>query len=190
MLGESNSSTTTLAAIAAGVAFFLALAAMMPGMLLVILFGGGETELMPDEALVLARGAFIWPLEHYGTEYVTSRFGPRNTGIQGASTNHQGIDIGAPSGTPILASCGGVVLRSSYNNIRGYYVEIDHGNGLSTLYQHMTARECEKGDVIMQGEVIGRVGSSGVASGAHLHYEVRVNGTCYDPLQILNQERT
>lgn len=187
MFGEEGNSTAVVASIGAGLAVFLMAAAMMPGMLLVALIGGTGEERMPEDALALCQDVFIWPLSGYGPERVTSRFGPRASPGGIGSTDHKGIDIGAPSGTAVRAACGGVVVKSAYHSIRGNYVEIDHGGGVSTLYQHMSERKCDTGDVVSRGDVIGLVGRTGHSTGSHLHFEVRVDGTCYDPMQIYQE---
>lgn len=195
---EGNQATIIAAAVA-GAAALLIFVAMMPGLFLLALFCGDSTQtpenfpapfsggsLMPLDSLAICRGNFSWPLVGYGRERITSRFGPRISPGGIGSANHKGIDIGAPNGTEIHAACGGTVTVSSYNSTRGYYVQIDHGNGISTLYQHMSVRKCGVGDFVAGGGVIGLVGSTGASTGNHLHFEVRVNGTCYDPLQIFS----
>lgn len=184
--GEDKTAKIALAT-GGGVLAFILIAAMMPGMLLVILFGGAETKLMPDDALALCQEVFSWPLADYGPESVLSGFGPRKSPGGIGSTNHQGIDIAAPGGTEILAVCDGVVVKSTYNAIRGNYVEIDHGGGITTLYQHMSQRKCTVGDTVSQGDVIGLVGTTGNSTGNHLHFEVKVNNTCYDPMQVYEE---
>lgn len=125
-----------------------------------------------------ATGTFIWPTSG---GYISSHFGGRQSPTAGASSNHKGIDIAVGAGTPIYAADGGVVTEAAYNNIRGYYIVVDHGNGMSTLYQHCSAVYGAVGDTVSQGDVIAAVGSSGISTGAHLHFEVWVNGTPVNP---------
>jgi murein DD-endopeptidase MepM/ murein hydrolase activator NlpD len=117
----------------------------------------------------------IWPVNGV----LTSGFGPR------WGRMHEGIDIGAPSGTPIRAAAAGRIIYASYNS-GGYgnLTIIDHGNGLSTAYAHQSAIYVSGGSV-SQGTVIGAVGSTGSSTGPHLHFEVRVNGSPVDPLGYL-----
>lgn len=124
-------------------------------------------------------GGFIWPLAVGGK--VTSEFGKRNSPTAGASSNHQGIDISAPSGTAIYAAQAGTVVTASYSSGAGNYVMISHGNGVFTVYMHASSLCVSKGDTVKQGQVIAKVGSTGIATGAHLHFGVSVNGTYVNP---------
>ena len=125
-----------------------------------------------------------------GAGIVTSNFGPRNTGIQGASREHKGIDMGFAQGTKVIATKDGVVtkVRTGYNGGRGWYVRIDHGGGIESISQHLSgfADGIYEGKEVKQGEVIGFVGNTGVGSGAHLHFEIILNGTPLDPRNYLN----
>ncbi len=125
-----------------------------------------------------APGTFIFPVN--GT--ITSGFGYR------WGRQHEGLDIGAGEGTPIWAADDGtVVLQQSEAESGGYgnYTCIDHGAGLSTCYAHQSAFNVSLGDTVQQGQVIGLVGNTGNSFGAHLHFEVRVNGIAYDPMGYL-----
>ena len=117
---------------------------------------------------------------------VTSPFGDRDTGIAGSSTNHQGIDLGAPEGTPIYASRTGVVTAATYGKSAGYYVSINHGDGFSSIYMHMTRYVVSKGQAVSAGQVIGYVGSTGVSSGPHLHFGISYNGKYVNPAHYVN----
>ena len=112
---------------------------------------------------------------------LTSPFGNRDTGIAGASTYHQGVDLSAPEGTPIYASRGGTVTRATYGSAAGYYVSINHGDGFSSIYMHMTNYVVSAGQVVSQGQVIGYVGSTGISSGNHLHFGIAYNGAYVNP---------
>ena len=112
---------------------------------------------------------------------LTSPFGNRNTGIAGASTYHQGVDLAAPAGTPIYASRGGTVTRATYGAASGNYVSINHHDGFSSIYMHMTHYVVYAGQQVSQGQVIGYVGRSGIASGDHLHFGISYNGVYVNP---------
>lgn len=112
-----------------------------------------------------------WPL--FGK--ITSRFGPRGGGF------HTGIDIAAVYGTPVFATGDGVVIFKGYVGGYGNVVEIDHGNGFSTVYAHLSKFAVELGDRVEKGDIIGYVGTSGRTTGPHLHYEVRIRGVPVDP---------
>ncbi len=125
-------------------------------------------------------GALNYP---FGARYiVTSPFGGRISPISGVWEGHSGIDFGAPYGTPILASSDGVVITAGFNT-GGYgnYVVIDHGGGIYTLYAHASTLNVSSGDFVSAGQQIAGVGSTGWSTGPHLHFEVRVNGSCVDP---------
>ena len=150
--------------------------------------------------------AYWWPVGSkeatqgniYGGEptstIITSKFGRRNTGIAGASTNHKGIDIsknGSSCGDVVIASRAGTVIAVTDNGgARGTYIKIDHGDGVVTLYQHMIkgSYTVNLGDTVKQGQKIGLIGNTGVGSGCHLHFEVIVNGVQVDPLDYVDPE--
>jgi len=129
-------------------------------------------------------GGYIWP--NTRSKRITSPMGGRNTGIKGASTNHKGVDIGGVGyNTNVLATKSGIVITSTYSKSYGNYVVISHGKGNTTLYAHMSSRAVKEGDVVIQGQVIGVTGSTGISSGPHIHYEITENGSRVDPLQYL-----
>lgn len=131
-------------------------------------------------------GNKVWPCKGYTR--ITSGYGERNTGIPGASTNHKGIDIGCPTGTPILSVLDGKVIFRGYNTYRGYYIMVDHGGGVVTLYQHCTnSFKVSVGDKVKAGQTIVLSGSSGVGSGPHLHFEVLINKVNVNPQNWLKQ---
>lgn len=111
------------------------------------------------------------------TGVITSRFGLRSR------DNHKGIDIGTAKGTPIYAAAAGTVSVSSYGYNGGYgnYIIINHGNGVQTVYAHCSSLVATVGQKVSQGQLIARVGSTGISTGNHLHLEVRVNGVAQDP---------
>lgn len=127
-------------------------------------------------------GSFRWPCNGI----LTSRFGRRNTGIPGATTNHQGIDIANSYGTPIYAADGGTVVTAGWGGSSwGYLVTIDHGNGYVTYYGHNSKVIVHTGDHVYKGQQISLMGSTGVSSGPHCHFGVKLNGTFVNPLNYL-----
>ncbi len=125
-------------------------------------------------------GNLVWP--SYCT-YITSRQGPRTHPVTGEYKNHGGTDIGASYGTAIWAADSGTVVYSSdgWNGGWGNYVMIDHGNGMQTLYAHMSSRAVSVGQTVSAGQTIGYVGSTGMSTGPHLHFEMYINGSRIDP---------
>ena len=117
---------------------------------------------------------------------IGSGFGPRVHPIYGTTRQHQGVDIGARTGNPIWASKNGRVIFAGWKGGYGNTVVMVHGDGtVTTLYAHMSVIHASVGDRIDQGEVIGEIGSTGLSTGPHLHFEVRVNGTPRDPVAFL-----
>ncbi|MBQ4561217.1 MAG: peptidoglycan DD-metalloendopeptidase family protein [Clostridia bacterium] len=126
-------------------------------------------------------GKLIWPVPGYSR--ISSYFGPRT--LWGRYDYHLGIDIPAPSGTPIRAAADGEVLVSTYHYSYGYYCLIDHGSGYATLYAHNRRLLVSAGDVVKQGQQISEMGTTGSSSGNHLHFEVRINGKVQNPLNYV-----
>jgi murein DD-endopeptidase MepM/ murein hydrolase activator NlpD len=118
---------------------------------------------------------------------ITSGYGVRRDPLTGEASTHPGLDVGAPEGTPIRAPVGGVVLSAGPRGGYGNAVEIDHGNGLVTLYGHVSELLVSKGDSVVPGQDIATVGSSGRSTGPHLHFEVRVGGRPVDPGRALKK---
>ena len=129
-------------------------------------------------------GSFIWPVD---STYITSRYGERSAPTAGASTNHKAVDIGAKSGDPIYAAADGQVASATYNNGLGYYVSIEHDGETATRYSHMTNFIVQPGEHVKQGQIIGYVGESGIATGSHLDYAVIKNGQQVDPMQYYDE---
>lgn len=127
---------------------------------------------------------FIWPCPASGR--ITSNFGTRTSPTKGASSNHQGIDVGAPTGSNIIAAAGGTVVVSTYSYSAGNYVMINHGGGVYTVYMHASKLLCKVGDTVKQGQVIAKVGSTGYSTGPHLHFGIRVNGTYVNPSKYVS----
>ena len=109
---------------------------------------------------------------------ITSRFGSRES-IR--SSPHRGLDIAAPTATPIKAAASGTVVSAGYSGSYGNMILISHGNGLQTLYGHCSVLNVSKGQAVTQGQIIGKVGTTGNVTGPHLHLEVRINGVLYNP---------
>lgn len=130
-------------------------------------------------------GQLRWPLQVAGR--ISSRFGKRTSPTQGASTYHRGIDIAVESGTPIVAAADGTVVTATYSASAGNYIMLYHGNSLYTVYMHASSLAVREGAEVKQGDVIAYVGSSGVSTGAHLHFGVSVNGNYVDPLNYVGQ---
>lgn len=127
-----------------------------------------------------------WPADGW----VTSRYGWRRSPLPGAQTFHTGVDVAASYGTPIRAAGDGVVISSAYREAYGYTVEIDHGYGLGTLYAHNSRMLVSEGDQVRRGDVIARMGSTGRATGPHLHFEVHRDGVPVNPSLYLIDELT
>lgn len=129
------------------------------------------------------QGGYIWPVT---SRRVTSQFGPRNTGIKGASTNHKGIDIGGVGYTSqVVAAKAGTVIVSAYSSSYGNYVSVSHGSGNTTVYAHLSSRKVSVGQKVKQGDLLGITGSTGISSGPHLHFEIVENGERINPLKYL-----
>lgn len=127
---------------------------------------------------------FLWPCP--ASHRITSNFGPRQAPVAGASTYHKGIDVGAASGSAIVAAASGRVTTSAYSGSAGNYVVISHGNGVSTVYMHASALYVSEGEMVSQGQKIAAVGSTGFSTGPHLHFGVIVNGSYVNPLNYVH----
>lgn len=116
---------------------------------------------------------------------LSSSFGWRRNPVTGRQTMHEGLDFSAPRGTDIRAASGGIVVRAGTWHGYGKMVEIDHGNGLRTRYAHASSILVKAGDLVRQGDLIARVGSTGRSTGAHLHFEIRMADYPLDPTLFL-----
>ncbi|MEO1221825.1 MAG: M23 family metallopeptidase, partial [Pseudomonadota bacterium] len=116
---------------------------------------------------------------------MTSRFGMRNHPVRGGRRMHKGIDLAAPTGTPVYATADGIVGLARWGRGYGLYIKIDHGADLETRYAHLSRLAVAAGDRVEKGEVIGYVGSTGWSTGPHLHYEVRVDGVAVNPIHYM-----
>lgn len=133
---------------------------------------------VPTQSSVKGNGSMIWPAS--GT--ITSEFNPnRLHPIFKTVRAHRGIDIGVPTGTPVYAAASGTVIKSLYNGSYGYYVAIDHGGGIVTLYAHNSQLLVSAGQTVTQGQTIAKAGSTGNSTGPHVHFEVQVNGSVVNP---------
>lgn len=129
----------------------------------------------------------IWPAHGW----LSSSMGNRNDPFAGGPDFHPGLDISADRGAPVYATADGSVQQAAYSGGYGNLIVIDHGYGLETRYGHLSAFKVKPGERIKRGDTIGLVGTTGRSTGAHLHYEVRVNGRLLNPLQLLlGQRRT
>lgn len=116
---------------------------------------------------------------------MTSNFGARTDPFTRGIAMHTGIDFRAETGTPVRATAAGKVITSDYSGGYGNMVEIDHGNGLTTRYAHLSELLVEEGETVEAGKIVGRVGSTGRSTGPHLHYETRVSGDATDPTRFI-----
>ena len=149
-------------------------------------FAPGEGEVMAQDGTRVPTGTLQWPLPVAGT--ITSQFGHRVDPITGEVSSHTGTDIACAEGTPILAAADGTVTVAngldSWGGSYGYYIQIDHGGGLETLYAHCSSICVTTGQQVQTGQVIGYVGHTGRATGNHLHLEVLINKTRADSMSF------
>lgn len=127
----------------------------------------------------------IWPVHGW----LSSTMGWRRDPITGGADYHPGLDIAAERGHPVHATAAGRVALSGYQGAYGNLVVIDHGFGLETRYGHLSNLDVQHGDWVERGDIIGRVGATGRATGYHVHYEVLANGKLLNPLQLLTQQK-
>ena len=140
------------------------------------------TNSLVDVDIQYTGGEMLWPVAVSGT-YITSHFGIREHPIQGVTKQHTGIDIGnADYGSPVIAVSDGIVTYAGWLGGYGNCVIISHGDGFTTLYAHGNKILTELHKEVKQGDLIMEVGSTGNSTGPHLHFEVRVNGNCVNPL--------
>ena len=148
-------------------------------------FAPGEGEVMSPDGTRAPTGTLQWLLPVAGT--ITSQFGHRVDPITGEVSSHTGTDIACAEGTPILAAADGTVTVAigldSWGSSYGYYIQIDHGGGLETLYAHCSSICVTTGQQVQAGKIIGYVGHTGRATGSHLHLEARVDGSRVDAMQ-------
>lgn len=135
----------------------------------------------PGAPQIIGDGVLAWPTTSYR---ITSYYGNRVAPVAGATSWHDAIDIGAPVGTPVYSAADGTVItaKTGYNGGRGIYIMVDHGNGLVTRYQHLSAMYVSVGQKVSKGQNIAAVGNTGASSGPHLDFAIYVNGATVDPL--------
>jgi murein DD-endopeptidase MepM/ murein hydrolase activator NlpD len=129
----------------------------------------------------LATAPTLWPV----VGHINSTFGARSDPFNGEGAFHRGVDIQAGYGTAIIAPAGGVVRYADFMNGYGRAMVLDHGNGITTLYGHMSGFVVTEGQIVNRGDTLGYVGQSGRATGPHLHYEVRIFNTPVNPQRFL-----
>ncbi len=129
----------------------------------------------------LSRSPSIWPTKGF----ISSRFGTRQDPVNGRMSYHEGVDISAPKGTPVIAPAKGLVVFVGWKTGYGKTVEVSHGGGILTRYAHLTQSLVTAGQAVDRYEKVGLVGSTGRSTGTHLHYEVRVNGVPRNPKRYL-----
>ena len=151
-------------------------------------FAQGGGELMNPDSTRTPTGTLQWPLPVAGT--ITSPFGHRIDPLTGEVSSHTGTDIACAEGTPILAAADGIVTVAngldSWGGSYGYYIQIDHGGGLETLYAHCSSICVTTGQQVQAGEVIGYVGHTGRVTGNHLHFETRLSGSRINPIDFFD----
>jgi murein DD-endopeptidase MepM/ murein hydrolase activator NlpD len=150
-------------------------------------------QLIAEDPVLSTTGKFLWPIPH---ATITQGFGPTafvfEAAYAGFAHFHTGVDLAVPLGTPVFAAADGVVvlarsMTDASGALIGYgnYVVIQHDAGLKTLYGHLLAIGVKEGDAVKRGQLIGLVGSTGNSTGPHTHFEVRIDNSPVDPLQML-----
>ena len=139
-------------------------------------------EYFEDKRSLYASTPSVWPVRGW----VTSAFGNRTSPFSGIVKFHEGMDIAAQTGTPVVSPADGVVIKAGFGTGYGNMVEISHGYGIRTIFAHNSRLNVKAGQHIKRGDVISYVGDSGSSTGPHLHYEVRVNGLPVNPVRYLN----
>ena len=181
-LAQQSTYTKTLTALAAPEDTFGLLRNVLEGL---------QTRLHDVRYMVERRNALadatpsMWPAHGW----VTSRMGSRQDPVSGGDDYHAGLDIAGEKGQPIYATATGRVAQAGYQGGYGNLVVVDHGFGLETKYGHLSSFTVKPGQSVKRGDVIGRLGATGRATGYHLHYEIRANGRLLNPLQLLTQQK-
>jgi len=139
-------------------------------------------EYFEDKRSLYASTPSVWPVRGW----VTSHFGVRTSPFSGIQKFHEGMDIAAQTGTPVMAPADGVVVKAGFGTGYGNLVEISHGYGMKTIYGHNSRLNVKAGQRVKRGDVISYVGDTGSSTGPHLHYEVKVNGLPINPGKYLN----
>lgn len=145
-----------------------------------------EDVVVPAVAKIIKRGTQTPPTYIYPVSgRISSGFGKRKAPKKGASTYHKGVDFAIPTGTAVMASCGGTVTRAGWGSGYGYCVYIQHPDGRSTRYGHLSKVLVKAGQTVRQGEKIALSGNTGVSTGPHLHFEILINGAQVNPLNYI-----
>ena len=139
-------------------------------------------EYFEDKRSLYASTPSVWPVRGW----VTSPFGNRTSPFSGILKFHEGMDIAAQTGTPVVTPADGVVIKAGFSTGYGNMVEISHGYGLKTVFGHNSRLNVKAGQRVKRGDVISYVGDTGSSTGPHLHYEVRVNGLPVNPVKYMN----
>lgn len=139
-------------------------------------------EYFEDKRSLYASTPSVWPVRGW----ITSPFGNRTSPFSGIVKFHEGIDIAAQTGTPVMAPADGVVIKAGFSTGYGNRVEISHGYGIKTLFAHNSRLNVKAGQHVRRGDIISYVGDTGSSTGPHLHYEVRVNGLPVNPIKYMN----
>jgi murein DD-endopeptidase MepM/ murein hydrolase activator NlpD len=139
-------------------------------------------EYFEDKRSLYASTPSVWPVRGW----VTSPFGNRTSPFSGIVKFHEGLDVAAQTGTPVMAPADGVVVKAGFSTGYGNMVEISHGYGIKTVFAHNSRLNVKAGQRIRRGDVICYVGDSGSSTGPHLHYEVRLNGLPVNPVKYMN----
>ena len=153
-----------------------------------------DTEIIKEEVImeavpkIVERGTKIPPtyIKPISGGRLSSGFGGRKAPKRGASTYHKGVDWSTPTGTAVVASCGGVVTKAGWGSGYGYVVYIQHPDGKETRYGHLSKVLVSAGQSVSQGQKIALSGNTGISTGPHLHFEIRIGGTAVNPLKYLN----
>ncbi|MDR1748203.1 MAG: M23 family metallopeptidase [Spirochaetaceae bacterium] len=150
----------------------------------------GMTLFLPDAKLdwvtrqEINGDLFRKPIRH--SYYMSSPFGWRNSPFTGARTFHNGVDMASALSTPIYAALSGTVVASGYDTVYGNYVIVSHHSGYRTLYGHLSSRNVAAGKHVKTGDLIGRVGNTGLSTGPHLHFTIFKNNTAINPINLWN----
>ena len=139
-------------------------------------------EYFEDKRSLYASTPSAWPVRGW----ITSPFGNRTSPFSGILKFHEGLDIAAQTGTPVMAPADGVVVKAGFSTGYGNMVEISHGYGIKTIFAHNSRLNVKAGQRVRRGDVISYVGDSGSSTGPHLHYEVRLNGLPVNPTKYMN----
>ena len=147
-----------------------------------------EVVLMDAVPKIVERGTKIPPtfIKPISGGRLTSRYGRRTSPTRGASSNHKGVDWGIPRGSSVVASSGGTVTKAGWGGGYGYVVYIKHPGGAETRYAHLNKVLVSAGQTVKQGQKIALTGNTGISTGPHLHFELRLNGTPVDPFAYMN----